>query len=78
MNPTDQNFVSFVVTAVTTEEFPPRTYSAPYWEVTRTVALELIANELAEAYEIFDMDTPAQVGDNPPITPVDLVQQHVI
>jgi hypothetical protein len=44
-------FVSFVVTAVTTNEFPPRTYSAPYWELARTVATEIISNEIAEAYE---------------------------
>ena len=43
--------VSFVVTAVTLDEFPPRTYSAPYWELARTVAPEIIANEIAEAYE---------------------------
>ena len=43
--------VSFVVTAVTRGEFPPRTYSAPYWELARTVAPEIIANEIAEAYE---------------------------
>ena len=54
---TDPNFVSFVVTAVTTEEFPPRTYSAPYWEVTKTAALELIANELAKAYEKLGVGT---------------------
>ena len=51
MNPTDPKTVSFVVTAITTEEFPPRTYSVPYWEVTKTDALEFIANALAEAYE---------------------------
>ena len=50
MNPTD-NFVSFVVTAVTTEEFPPRTYSAPYWEVAGTAASEIVANEISRAYE---------------------------
>ena len=44
-------FVSFVVTAITLDEFPPRTYSASYWELARTVALEIIANEIAEAYE---------------------------
>ena len=43
--------VSFVVTAVTLDEFPPRTYSAPYWELARGVAPEIIANEIAEAYE---------------------------
>ena len=57
MNPTDPNFVSFVVTAVTTEEFPPRTYSAPYWEVAGTVALEIIANEIAKAYEKLGVGT---------------------
>lgn len=51
MNPTNPNFVSFVVTAVTTEEFPPRTYSIPYWEVAETDALEFIANAIAKAYE---------------------------
>ena len=44
-------FVSFVVAAVTLDEFPPRTYSAAYWELARTVAPEIIANEIAEAYE---------------------------
>ena len=43
--------VSFVVTAVTLGEFPPRTYAAPYWELARTAAPEIIANEIAEAYE---------------------------
>ena len=43
--------VSFVVTAVTLDEFPPRTYSAPYWELSRAVAPEVIANEIAVAYE---------------------------
>ena len=57
MNSTEPNFVSFVVTAVTTEEFPPRTYSAPYWEVAKTAALEFIANEIAEAYEKLGVGT---------------------
>ena len=57
MNPSDASFVSFVVTAVTTEEFPPRTYSTPYWEVTKTAALELMANELAKAYEKLGVGT---------------------
>ena len=56
---TDPNFVSFVVTAVTTEEFPPRTYSAPYWEVTKTAAPEIIANEIAKAYEKLGVGTLA-------------------
>ena len=43
--------VSFVVTAITLGEFPPRMYSAPYWELALTVAPEIIANEIAEAYE---------------------------
>ena len=54
---TDLNLVSFVVTAVTTEEFPPRTYSAPHWEVTRTDALEIIANAISEAYEKLGVGT---------------------
>ena len=49
--------VSFVVTAVTLDEFPPRTYSAPYWELARTVASEIIANEIAEAYEKLGVGT---------------------
>ena len=48
---TSEAFVSFVVTAITRDEFPPRTYSAAYWELTYTVAPEIIANEIAEAYE---------------------------
>lgn len=44
-------YVSFVVTAVTLDEFPPRTYSAPYWELARDSAPEIIANEIAAAYE---------------------------
>ena len=44
-------YVSFVVTAVTLDEFPPRTYSAPYWELARDSAPEVIANEIAAAYE---------------------------
>ena len=57
MNSTEQNLVSFVVTAVTTEEFPPRTYSAPYWEVTKTAAPEIIANEISAAYEKLGVGT---------------------
>ena len=57
MNTTDSKFLSFVVTAVTTGEFPPRTYSAPYWELAETVALEIIANEIAEAYEKLGVGT---------------------
>ena len=48
---TTEKFVSFVVVAMTTEEFPPRTYSVPYWELAHTAAPEIIANEIAEAYE---------------------------
>ena len=48
---TTEKFVSFVVVAMTTEEFPPRTYSVPYWELAETVALEVIATAIAEAYE---------------------------
>ena len=51
MSTNDQNFVSFVVIAVTTEEFPPRTYSAPYWEVAAASAPEIIAGEISKAYE---------------------------
>ena len=47
----EQNFVSFVVTAVTVEEFPPRTYSAPYWEVARAEVSEIVAGEISKAYE---------------------------
>ena len=47
----EQNFVSFVVTAVTTEEFPPRAYSAPYWEVAKTDVSEIVAGEISKAYE---------------------------
>ena len=54
---TDPNFVSFVVTAVTTEEFPPRTYSAPYWEVAKTAAWGIIANEVSRAYEKLGVGT---------------------
>ena len=43
--------VSFAVTAITLDEFPPRTYSAPYWELAITVATEVIANEIVTAYE---------------------------
>lgn len=53
----DVKLVSFVVTAVTTEEFPPRIYSAPYWELAESVALEIIANEIAEAYEKLGVGT---------------------
>ena len=48
---TSEKVVSFVVVAMTTEEFPPRTYSAPYWELAETVAPDVIAAEIAEAYE---------------------------
>ena len=54
---TDPNFVSFVVTAVTTEEFPPRTYSAPYWEVATTGVSEIVANEVSRAYERLGIGT---------------------
>ena len=54
---TDPNLVSFVVTAVTTEEFPPRTYSAPYWEVANTDVPELVANEASRAYEKLGVGT---------------------
>ena len=57
MNTTDSKFLSFVVTAVTTKEFPPRTYSAPYWELAESAALEIIANEIAEAYEKLGVGT---------------------
>ena len=57
MNSTEPNIVSFVVTAVTTEEFPPRTYSAPYWEVAGTVASEIVANEISRAYEKLGVGT---------------------
>ena len=51
MNTNDQNFVSFVVTAVTTGEFPPRTYSAPYWEVGFRDVSGIVAGEISRAYE---------------------------
>ena len=51
MSTNDQNVVSFVVTAGTTEEIPPRTYSAPYWEVAKTDAPGIIAGEISRAYE---------------------------
>ena len=54
---TDPNFVSFVVTAVTTEEFPPRTYSAPYWEVAKTGVSEIVAKEISRAYEKLGVGT---------------------
>ena len=57
MNPSDTSFVSFVVTAVTTEEFPPRTYSAPYWEVAGTAVPEIVANEVSRAYEKLGVGT---------------------
>ena len=57
MNPTDPNFVSFVVTAVTAEEFPPRTYSAPYWEVAETDVSEIVANEVSRAHEKLGVGT---------------------
>ena len=47
----NEKFVSFVVVAMTTEEFPPRISAAPYWELAETAALEVIAAEIAEAYE---------------------------
>ena len=57
MNPSDTNFVSFVVTAVTTEEFPPRTYSAPYWEVAKTDVSGIVANEVSRAHEKLGVGT---------------------
>ena len=57
MNSTEPNFVSFVVTAVTTEEFPPRTYSAPYWEVAKTDVSEIVANEVSRAHEKLGVGT---------------------
>ena len=52
MNPTELNYVSFVITAITTEEFPPRVYSTPFWEVAGTDVSEIIAREIPRAYEI--------------------------
>ena len=57
MNTTDASFVSFVITAVTTEEFPPRTYSAPYWEVAKTDVSEIVANEVSRAHEKLGVGT---------------------
>ena len=48
---TTEKFVSFVIVAMTTEEFPPRTHSVPYWELAETAAPGVIAAGIAEAYE---------------------------
>ena len=48
---TTEKLVSFVVVAVTPEEFPPRTYSVAYWDLTESVAKGIIAADIAAAYE---------------------------
>ena len=57
MDFTELNYVSFVVTAITTEEFPPRVYSTPVWEVAKTDVAEIVAREIPRAYEILGVAT---------------------